>query len=793
MTIQEKIRDAILGISKTEIEKTAHCTVPVRLEDGKTLTDKKWCNMSAWAGCKREEVAVYIDDTIMASCKKGVVFTAETMWFEETLSIAKEEARSLFNPLRYADIRDIRWSGKESSEFTIVLADAKVEVYASIYGKFYAEALKRAVVAAGYTLEKKAPASKKNAKSSAQEAEKAAEPKKADEKKALAKVKKEAGKPPAAEEKPPIHQAAPAPASTPAEQMTLTEVNARIAALEGELAALRARADAERQRKEEAAARKAAEEADDKKLVEDPVQPQMEEAARHLWHAMDAQAAGNMDEACRYFQLGAEAGDTSCMENLALIYSEGKLVPRDAKKALHWFEQSWLHGNTSFQFEGAQLAIEVAITEGDLVRAEEWVERAEQDELRFLDLDSETSIDDLRIQIAQKRKALELEVEKSVFSKAEAEEGYYCPACQKVCKPMAGYIDHVCPYCGKVNRCADLRKNKITKEDRLNMIVEDLKLSIQIAKGEVSFEPWDTNVPWNNDDETEELVACGMDLLSTIMSDEGERLIRKAYKLGNMEGAYRLALLHLTDWHREDSPVAKPDPVLGREAARAAAQKGHAGAIALCKVLKIPPEEKPAPTREQQQKLAEIKTKLTEIRRQHGGFLIERLKEKYYFLKMMGNTAIKEHEPLFMEWLDLVQQGEQLDDPYCIRELYEVTWSLMEHGFDNQTYYTSRMAELGNGDAMVLTGDNLSAGKGCKEDKKAALYYYRVAADMDAVFGIVAMAKHYYDEKNKPGCLYWARKLVENKFPAAYKYIAELSDDPEERAQAQAQIPGFRK
>lgn len=135
---------------------------------------------------------------------------------------------------------------------------------------------------------------------------------------------------------------------------------------------------------------------------------------------------------------------------------------------------------------------------------------------------------------------------------------------------------------------------------------------------------------------------------------------------------------------------------------------------------------------------------------------------------MMGNTAIKEHEPLFMEWLDLVQQGEQLDDPDCIRELYKVTWSLMEHGFDNQTYYTSRMAELGNRDAIVLTGDNLSVGKGCKEDKKAALYYYRVAADMDVVFGMVAMAKHYYDEKNKPGCLYWARKLVKNKFPAAY-------------------------
>ena len=363
MTMQQKICDAIMSISKDEIEKTAHCTVPVRLEDEKTLTDKKWRNMSAWAGCKREEIAVYIDDTIMASCKKGVLFTTEAMWFKETLSISKKESKELFNPLRYDSIRDIHWDAKRSSYFTIQLEDAKVEVYATIYAKFYAEALKRAVEAAGTVMEQKKAPSKKS-KTSVVEDEKPAGPKKTAKKTQLpSKTKKGAEKSPVGEDKLAEPQDVPALVSTPVQQMTLAEVNARIAILEDELADLRACAAAERTCAEETAVRKDTEEADDKKLVEDPVQPQMEEAERHLWHAMDAQAAGNMDEACRYFQLGAEAGDTSCMENLALIYSEGKLVPRDAKKALHWFEQSWLHGNTSFQFAGAQLAIEVAITE----------------------------------------------------------------------------------------------------------------------------------------------------------------------------------------------------------------------------------------------------------------------------------------------------------------------------------------------------------------------------------------------------------------------------------------------
>lgn len=780
MTIQQKIRDAIMGISKAEIEKTEHCTVPVRLEDGKTLTDKKWRNMSAWAGCKREEVVVYIDDTIAGSCKKGVVFTAETMWFRDTLSITKKEARKRFNPLRYDSVRSIHWDAQRSSYFTIQLEDTGIEVFASIFAKFYAEALKQTIEAAGTVPEqKKAPPQKR--KKPAAEAVKPAEPKKPVEKKA-------ARKPSAAEEMLSVPQAAPVPVSTPAALMTLSEVNARIAALEGELAELRVRADAERTRAEKAAAGKAAA----KQAAAQPVQPTEKAGDRHLSRALQAHADGNMEEACRYFQLGAEAGNLFCMENLALIYSDGQLVPPDAEKAMYWFDQSWLHGSTAFQFEAAQLAIKVARTEADLKKAEEWVKRAEQDVTCLLDLDGDFSIDKLLAQIAEKRRALNAEANSDVFSNAEAEEGYHCPACLRLCKPTAGCVDHVCPYCGKVNRRTDLRKHKITQEDRINTIVEDLKLKIQIARGEVAFEPWDTNVPWNTDPETEELLRYGLDTLYTMMPEEGERALREAYRLGNMEAAYRLALLHLTEWHFEDFTDSEKDPVFGREAARAAAGMGHTGAIALCKVLRIPPEEKPALTREQQKKLDQIHERLGEIHGKHRS-LIDQLKERYFFLETLRNAGIKEHEPLFMEWLELVKQGEQLDDPRCIRELYTTNWSLMTHGFTNETYYTSRMAELGNGCAIAQTGDNLSAGKGCAKDRKAAMQYYRVAADMDQYIGAAAITKYYYDENNKQGCLYWARKMVAHKEPGAYLYIAELSDDPAERAQAQAQMPEYLK
>ena len=164
MTIQEKIRDAILGITEKMIESTSMCYRPGNIESGDTLDDKHRKQVAKWGSFRPDEIVVCAYETGMfGSVKKGTVFTEEALWEDGVFDVARKDQKYL-NPLRYADIRDIRWSGKESSEFTIVLADAKVKVYASIYGKFYAEALKRAVVAAGYAPEKKEPASKKDGK-----------------------------------------------------------------------------------------------------------------------------------------------------------------------------------------------------------------------------------------------------------------------------------------------------------------------------------------------------------------------------------------------------------------------------------------------------------------------------------------------------------------------------------------------------------------------------------------------------------------------------------------------------
>ena len=164
MTKREKIRDAILGITDKMIESTSMCYRPGNIESGDTLDDKHRKQVAKWGSFRPDEIVVCAYETGMfGSVKKGTVFTEEALWEDGVFDVARKDQKYL-NPLRYADIRDIRWSGKESSEFTIVLADAKVKVYASIYGKFYAEALKRAVVAAGYAPEKKEPASKKDGK-----------------------------------------------------------------------------------------------------------------------------------------------------------------------------------------------------------------------------------------------------------------------------------------------------------------------------------------------------------------------------------------------------------------------------------------------------------------------------------------------------------------------------------------------------------------------------------------------------------------------------------------------------
>lgn len=347
MTIQEKICDAILGITEKMIESTSMCYRPGNIESGDTLDDKRRKRVAKWGSFRPDEIVVCAYETGMfGSVKKGTVFTEEALWEDGVFDVARKDQKYL-NPLRYADIRDIRWSGKESSEFTIVLADAKVKVYASIYGKFYAEALKRAVVAAGYAPEKKEPASKKNAKSSAQEAEKPAELKKPADKKSPVETGKAAEKSSEVKEKP----------SPDAE-----DINARIAAIERELNTLYARR-AELEAEEAAAA---GEEEDD--LFEEDEEVEI---------AQEAVLDGKIAKAIQRYEKAAAAGNATAMCELGSLYGDDIDMDRDAEKAFYWYDLADRHGDIMGAVFAAGLAIEIARTFEDLEIAEGWIDRAE--------------------------------------------------------------------------------------------------------------------------------------------------------------------------------------------------------------------------------------------------------------------------------------------------------------------------------------------------------------------------------------------------------------------------------
>ena len=413
MTKREKIRDAILGITDKMIESTGMCYRPGNIESGDTLEDKRRKQVAKWGSFRPDEIVVCAYETGMfGSVKKGTVFTEEALWEDGVFDVARKDQKYL-NPLRYADIRDIRWSRKESSEFTIVLADAKVKVYASIYGKFYAEALKRAVVAAGYAPEKKEPASKKNAKSSAQEAEKAAEPKKPVDKKSPVETEKMAEKPSEVKEKPSpnalelyeqtggniqewIHivakeaqknQNAELEAAQTAEAQPASEavsdaedINARIAAIERELntlyarrAELEAEEAAARKAAEEAAARKAAEEAAAAGEEEDDLFEEDEEVEIAQEDVLD----GKIAKAIQRYEKAAAAGNATAMCELGSLYGDDIDMDRDAEKAFYWYDLADRHGDIMGAVFAAGLAIEIARTFEDLEIAEGWIARAE--------------------------------------------------------------------------------------------------------------------------------------------------------------------------------------------------------------------------------------------------------------------------------------------------------------------------------------------------------------------------------------------------------------------------------
>ena len=361
MTTLEQIRKAVLGISKAEIESTKLCCVPVYHESGETLNDKKWKAMSAWAGCKREDVAVWFDNSLMGGCKKGSAFTTGEFWSNEPLLKIPKGFEKRFAPLRYSEIRAVRWEPQKSGYFTILFDEGEAVVYAGIYGKYLAEALNRILSIVGSAEPAKQPAApkvprkkKSPAKTSADVPEILApeyvaildDPNRGPGDLIAAIARNELNRRNAEREATPAVEAAPEP------QSPSTDTNDRIAALERELAALRAQAAAEEEAKhkaaEEEAKRKAAEEEAKRKAAEEEAKRKAaeEEAKRQAAEEAAKQDAAKKDpvQLFQRMERAAKGGNVQAMYNLSILYGAGKGTDKNLDAAFHWMRKAALGG-----------------------------------------------------------------------------------------------------------------------------------------------------------------------------------------------------------------------------------------------------------------------------------------------------------------------------------------------------------------------------------------------------------------------------------------------------------------
>ena len=429
MTTLEQIRKAVLGISKAEIESTKLCCVPVYHESGETLNDKKWKAMSAWAGCKREDVAVWFDNSLMGGCKKGSAFTTGEFWSNEPLLKIPKGFEKRFAPLRYSEIRAVRWEPQKSGYFTILFDEGEAVVYAGIYGKYLAEALNRILSIVGSAEPAKQPAApkaprkkKSPAKTSADVPEILApeyvaildDPNRGPGDLIAAIARNELNRRNAEREATPAVEAAPEP------QSPSTDTNDRIAALERELAALRAQAAAEEEAKhkaaeeeakrkaveeeakrkaaEEEAKRKAAEEEAKRKAAEEEAKRKAaEEEAKRKAAEEEAKRKAAEEEAKRQaaeeaakqdatkedpvqlfqrMERAAKGGNVQAMYNLSILYGAGKGTDKNLDAAFHWMRKAALGGYSKAYHPLALLYLGGSGTEENPEATHYWARKA---------------------------------------------------------------------------------------------------------------------------------------------------------------------------------------------------------------------------------------------------------------------------------------------------------------------------------------------------------------------------------------------------------------------------------
>jgi TPR repeat protein len=89
-----------------------------------------------------------------------------------------------------------------------------------------------------------------------------------------------------------------------------------------------------------------------------------------------AYMAGDFGTAQRELTAAAETGDTQAEVNLAMLYFNGKGIPRDLEKARHWFTQAAEAGNAQAEFLLAGMYLHGIGVEPDTRAALEWYDKA---------------------------------------------------------------------------------------------------------------------------------------------------------------------------------------------------------------------------------------------------------------------------------------------------------------------------------------------------------------------------------------------------------------------------------
>ena len=84
--------------------------------------------------------------------------------------------------------------------------------------------------------------------------------------------------------------------------------------------------------------------------------------------ALEADDAGEIDEALAMFRRGAQQGDVNAYNLIGFAYDAGRGVEQDKNKAIEWFKRAWSEDDGGMR---AQMATNIALTYGEMGQLEE--------------------------------------------------------------------------------------------------------------------------------------------------------------------------------------------------------------------------------------------------------------------------------------------------------------------------------------------------------------------------------------------------------------------------------------